>query len=304
MLQFGLDKADAEVDFGLFDNDGPDGISNSGDDDGKVDTVFFIHPEASAECGGTAKNNIWSHSWHYSEPTYGHNGPYVTKDVRRDASGAPRLNPDGTPQRIVVEDYTIQPGLDCGTGPGGIKKIIEVGVFCHEYGHALGLPDLYDRTPSNGPDSEGIGNFCLMAGGSYGTDGNHSESPALMSAWSKAFLGWAQVQRITSNQTVAFEPVADRNVVYCFDVPNTNGKEYFNRIPRQGLDRPDQFQTRAGPVPARFGAGGVALRRPCRRWAAVAVLRLRPRPERLTVASRYAVAFVPPKALAGHPDAV
>ncbi|MEJ7639163.1 MAG: immune inhibitor A domain-containing protein [Singulisphaera sp.] len=48
MLTFGLRKADEGVDFGQFDNDGPDGRPNSGDDDGVVDTLFFIHPEAGA----------------------------------------------------------------------------------------------------------------------------------------------------------------------------------------------------------------------------------------------------------------
>ena len=39
-----LARADAELDFGEFDNDGPDGIPNSGDDDGEVDYVFLMLP--------------------------------------------------------------------------------------------------------------------------------------------------------------------------------------------------------------------------------------------------------------------
>jgi hypothetical protein len=56
-------KADADVDFGQFDNDGPDGSPNSGDDDGYVDTVLLVQPEIGGECRkAAALKNIWSHS--------------------------------------------------------------------------------------------------------------------------------------------------------------------------------------------------------------------------------------------------
>ena len=39
-----LDARDSEIDFGQYDNDGPDGVPNSGDDDGFVDVIVFVHP--------------------------------------------------------------------------------------------------------------------------------------------------------------------------------------------------------------------------------------------------------------------
>ena len=62
-----------------------------------------------------------------------------------------------------------------------------------------GCPTFMIARPRGWPDSEGIGNFCLMAGGSYGGDGNHADTPVPMSAWCKYFLGWAPVQTITSD---------------------------------------------------------------------------------------------------------
>lgn len=227
-LTFGLDQADAIVDFGEFDNDGEDGLPNSGDDDGIVDTVFFVHAEAGAECGSPlSANNIWSHSWHYSEPGFGHTGPYVTNDVQLNESQVPVLNPDGTERHIVVEDYTVQPGLACPTGGGGAVPV-PIGVYAHEYGHALGLPDLYDRTPRGNPNSVGIGNWCLMAGGSWGFDGNPA-LPTRMSAWSLARLGWAQLVELdtTASPSVTLEPVQENNLVYVIDVPQGTGKEFF-----------------------------------------------------------------------------
>jgi hypothetical protein len=62
-----LDAVDVAVDFSLFDNDGPDGIPNSGDDDGIVDLATFIYPTKAITCGGTG---IWPHHWHYIWANY------------------------------------------------------------------------------------------------------------------------------------------------------------------------------------------------------------------------------------------
>jgi len=162
---------DATVNFGDYDNDGHDHTPNSGDDDGVVDFIAFVHPERGAECGGAAATNIWSHSWNYFSATGG-SGTLATNDARS-GGGFIRIN-----------NYVIQPALACGGG------LIEIGVFCHEFGHALGLPDLYD-TDGN---SQGLGNWCLMAGGNW----NMPTSPAHMCAWSKAQLGWVMPTTVAS----------------------------------------------------------------------------------------------------------
>ncbi|HSG27796.1 MAG TPA: M6 family metalloprotease domain-containing protein, partial [Candidatus Krumholzibacterium sp.] len=155
-----LNNWDATVNFGNYDNDGPDGIPNSGDDDGYVDFVSFVHPEIGGECGTT---NIWSHRWVVTGwPEF--SVPYATNDAR--AGGGV----------IRIYDYTIQPALSCG------GTMIEIGVYCHEFGHAFGLPDLYD---TNG-GSAGIGHWGLMGSGSW----NRPASPAHMCAWAKMELGW------------------------------------------------------------------------------------------------------------------
>jgi len=160
-----LQANDPTINFGLYDNDGPDGLPNSGDDDGFVDFVAFVHPEVGAECGNT---NIWSHRWVVGGWPEFAQQPWVTNDARNGGGN------------IVVWDYTIQPALGsengCGTG------INEIGVFCHEFGHAFGLPDLYDW---NG-GTQGIGHWGLMGSGNW----NNPVNPAHFEAWSKAELGW------------------------------------------------------------------------------------------------------------------
>ena len=61
-LRDALLAADGAIDFGLYDNDGPDGIPNSGDDDGFVDVAAFIYASEAKSCGGPG---IWPHRWTY-----------------------------------------------------------------------------------------------------------------------------------------------------------------------------------------------------------------------------------------------
>lgn len=178
---------DATVDFGQFDNDGPDGIPNSGDDDGRVDFVAFVHPTMGGECGGD-NPHIWSHRWRYP----GWAGSTLQTD-----------DPSANGEWIVIDDYVMQPGLACN----GVD-MIQIGVFCHEFGHAFGLPDLYDV---NGGGANGVGHWCLMASGNW----NRPDSPAHMSAWTKAELGWVDVVDIGPDPVVTdVAPVFDSETIY------------------------------------------------------------------------------------------
>jgi immune inhibitor A len=83
-----------------------------------------------------------------------------------------------------VDHYSTEP--EKFKDPAGM---ITVGVFVHEFGHQLGLPDLYDIDYS----SNGIGVFCVMSAGSWGrasTSDPPGSSPVHFCAWSKYQLGW------------------------------------------------------------------------------------------------------------------
>jgi len=200
-LQQTLDLNDTAINFAQHDNDGPDGAPNSGDDDGYVDFAAFVHAETGGECG---TSNIWSHRWVYSG--WG-GGEYTTNDARNGGGN------------IKVDDYVIMPALACGG-----FNMIEIGVFAHEFGHAFGLPDLYDTDSGNG-DSEGIGNWCLMAGGGWGGDGASPEKPSHMSAWAKYFLGWVSPTDVTADVSSAtIQDAADNAEAYKVPISAT---EYF-----------------------------------------------------------------------------
>jgi M6 family metalloprotease-like protein len=172
-----LVAVDGTVDFGLYDNDGPDGLPNSGDDDGYVDVLTIAHPDIGGECGGT--NNMWAHRWVVGG-WRAFNAVYIGCDL--DQMGDPYVTNDAKNGGGVIRiwDYVMVPGKGAGNGCG--DGVSEIGVYSHEFGHALGLPDLYD-TDGGG---QGVGVHSLMGSGNW----NQPSNPPHFSAWSKAELGW------------------------------------------------------------------------------------------------------------------
>ncbi|MBW3535957.1 MAG: M6 family metalloprotease domain-containing protein, partial [Gemmatimonadetes bacterium] len=209
----------SSVDWGRFDNDGPDGVPNSGDDDGYVDVLAVMHPTHGAECGDPGiYDRVWSHRWSLS-------------------GALGQVFDTGTPSAsggfIKIDDYTIQPVLACS--PTG--AINQIGVFAHELGHGFGLPDLYATGDSG---HAGIGRWGLMGTGSWGCGAFDPDRPCHMSAWSKAALGWVDVETLPREAdlgTVALDPVVTSGRVLMVDAGDGSG-EYFlleNRQ-RQGYD--------------------------------------------------------------------
>ena len=135
-----------------FDNDGPDGIPNSGDDDGYVDFVTFLHPEKDGAC--PASPNIWSHR--FVIRAWNGGSPHVT---RTPWTGHPG-------QTLKVDDYIIQSAVGGSTACDG-SALMPIGTVAHETGHAFGLPDLYDTELNSAVATQGIGEWGLMGSGNY-----------------------------------------------------------------------------------------------------------------------------------------
>jgi M6 family metalloprotease-like protein len=159
------------MDWSAFDHTG----------DGYVDVLTLMHPDRGAECGGAGGGSrIWSHRWSVSSASQGR----LSQGVR---TATPGPGPGGF---IHVNDYTVQPLLDCSGG-----AINQIGVVAHELGHGLGLPDLYSTSSHR---HTGVGQWDLMATGSWGCQGNTPARPCMMGAWSRAMLGWVTVEEVAS----------------------------------------------------------------------------------------------------------
>jgi M6 family metalloprotease-like protein len=197
-------------DWGQFDNDGPDGIPNSGDDDGDVDLVWLIHPTPGAEC--LVDGDIWSHRYYYSGWT---GAPLATSTPARNGG------------RILVDNYTIQSGVGGITGCDP-TRIMAPGTIGHETGHGLFLPDLYDTSQN----TEGIGEWGLMGSGNW----SRPFSPSHMESFSLARLGWVTVRQLTASGDYRLGPIetGDTALLVRPTVPNPRG-EYFMLENRQAL---------------------------------------------------------------------
>lgn len=195
-----VQHADSQIDFGQFDNDGPDGIPNSGDDDGVVDAVLFLHPSMDGACLTPTNNHLWSHR----------SSIFVTTNDSAHNGG-----------KIVVRDYILQSGLGRADGsPCDSTAIMPIGTAAHELGHILALPDLYDVNAA----TEGIGEYGLMGSGNYTT----GTSPARYDAWSLQQMGWTTVQPLTATGTYSVGPVPTADTVFYVNVQGSNTRnEYF-----------------------------------------------------------------------------
>lgn len=134
---------------------------------------------------------------------------------------------------MIANDYIMGPEL---FGEGNEAVITNIGVYSHEYGHMLGLPDLYDTEDTNG-SSAGIGLWGPMGWGMWNGTTNYikalgnGDTPSHLTAWSKYHLGWVTPQLLTgpvnSYNIQAASEVADVYQVLLGSPSPTAIGEYF-----------------------------------------------------------------------------
>ena len=141
------------ADYDVEDQFDRDGDGNLFEKDGYIDHVVLVHAGEDKSGGGGDQGvyAIWAHSSNV-------------------VNGAPIGN-----SGVRLDNYIVQPE-DSG-----------VGVFSHEYGHDLGLPDLYDTSGAGDSDIEF---WDLMSSGSH-SGKLFQTMPTHMGIWDKWVLGWA-----------------------------------------------------------------------------------------------------------------
>ena len=180
-----LDAVDSLVDFSDYDSDG----------DGYVDMVFFLVAGFSANYSGNNSSYLWPHMYYlYYAPWH-----------------------DGVGFGLYA----------CSTEIAGWERqqydINGIGTICHEFGHVLGLPDLYDTDYSgSGGESRNPGNWSVMASGS---GGNFGRNPVGYSLYERYALGFTTPEVLTTPGNYSLQALDESNHGYRLNTPHD--KEFF-----------------------------------------------------------------------------
>lgn len=169
--------ADKDVDFSRYDADG----------DGKVDLVYIIYAGYPASMSGNP-NDIWPKSG------TGGFGTYDGKKVSRFGIHA-----------------ELNFGLELNQKNGFLLS--GIGLFCHEFSHTLGLPDLYPTVDASKVDNQNPEMWDLMDGGEYTYNGGYWPTP--YSPWEMDAMGWATpIELSDEKQTVTLKSYGKERVAY------------------------------------------------------------------------------------------
>lgn len=180
--------ADKDVDFSRYDADG----------DGMVDLVYIIYAGYPASMSGNP-NDIWPKSG----PGNDSFGTYDGKKVCRFGVHA-----------------ELNFGRELNQKNGFLLS--GIGLFCHEFSHTLGLPDLYPTIDASKVDNQNPEMWDLMDGGEYTYNGGYCPTP--YSPWEMDAMGWAKpIELSDEKQTVTLKSYGKERIAYKIKGEN---KEY------------------------------------------------------------------------------
>ena len=171
--------ADKDVDFSRYDADG----------DGMVDLVYIIYAGYPASMSGNP-NDIWPKSG----PGNDSFGTYDGKKVCRFGVHA-----------------ELNFGRELNQKNGFLLS--GIGLFCHEFSHTLGLPDLYPTVDASKVDNQNPEMWDLMDGGEYTFNGGYCPTP--YSPWEMDAMEWATpIELSDEKQTVTLKSYGKERIAY------------------------------------------------------------------------------------------
>ena len=168
--------ANNDVDFSQYDSN----------NDGYVDLVYLIYAGWGQSHNGVPAYNIW--------PKSGYN------------SFTDKFDGKSLYRYGVSNELNFTP-----TSPNSypIKRIEGIGLFCHEFSHTMGLPDLYATVTAAETDNQAMERWDLMDEGEYLDNGY---CPAPYTAWEKETMGWETIETLSGAQHVDLQPGESRKI--------------------------------------------------------------------------------------------
>ena len=174
--------------------------------DGYIDCVYVVYAGLGQNYGGGAET-VWA-----CTSTIHDNSLKIGNKTAYNFSIGAELYPAYIRKRVNEQDKTMQ--------------INSIGVTCHEFSHAMGLPDIYPTTSGAYVHNQEMEFWDLMDGGEYA--GNGGFIPMPYTAWEKKQMDWpVSIQPLAAEGNITMDKTAnDGGAVYKIANPN-NAKEYF-----------------------------------------------------------------------------
>ncbi len=133
-----------------------------------------------------------------------------------------------TLDNVSLRGYACSSELEA-TGNGTNVGFATIGSFCHEFGHIIGWPDLYDNNSDNG-NADGPRFFSLMDVGCYNNGGKTPPTLGILERW---MMGWAEPVEISAEGAMTLESIADN---HGYVIRTDNDNEYFT-LECRGTDK-------------------------------------------------------------------
>ena len=176
-----VDAADAEVDFSQFTNESESYVS----------CVYVIYAGYGEAAGGAA-NTIWPHR----------------------SSVYPPIMKDG----VNIFDYACSNEIN---GSPSYPSPLVIGTICHEFSHALGLPDFYDTDYEENGSFSHHESYDLMCSGNYNNGG---KTPPVWNAYERSIRNYVNIEEISTEGDYTLAPLMSDNVAFKMSF---NNDEYF-----------------------------------------------------------------------------
>lgn len=195
MVVEAVESLDDSVNFRNYDHN----------NDGYVDSIYIIYASYGEADGGPSES-VWPYSWELEAEGY-------------------KLQVDG----VKINAYGCSNELDYK-----LKKPAGIGTFTHEFGHVIGLPDLYNTVSSS--DFSTPLDWNIMDSGNYNND---SHTPANFSAFERYSLGWMDCREILCSGNYSIENLADSNKA--FIIPSEENPNEFYLVENRQQKGWDEF---------------------------------------------------------------
>lgn len=182
--------ADDDVDFSQYDSNG----------DGYIDLIYIIYAGYSQSISGNSTDCIHPKSGTTSVSKSFDGKKVARYGVNNELNGTPANQSDGW-------------------------LINGIGLFCHEFSHCMGLPDMYPTPGSIAEQciNQNMDYWDLLDAGEYTYNGYR---PTEYTAWEREAFDWMTIDTLNSAADITLLPLSEGGKAYRI-LNDNNSKEYY-----------------------------------------------------------------------------